>query len=42
MSRKRGVNSLFLSGQFGNSVGSVGADILVDLLSKFQLVEMFL
>jgi hypothetical protein len=34
-SRKRGVQALFLSGRFGNSAGSVGLDIFVDLLSKF-------
>jgi hypothetical protein len=39
---KRGVHALFLSGWFGNSAGSVGPDILVDLLFKFQPVEMFL
>ena len=34
-SRKRGVQTLFLSGQFDNRVGSARPDILVDLLSKF-------
>jgi hypothetical protein len=42
MSRQRGVQTLFLSGWFGNSVGSVGHDILFDLMSKFRPVEMFL
>jgi hypothetical protein len=42
MSRKRGVQVMFLSGQFGNSADSAGPDILVDLLSKFRPVEMFL
>jgi hypothetical protein len=42
MSRKRGVHALFLSGQFGNSTSGVGPDILVDIRSKFWLVEMFL
>jgi hypothetical protein len=41
-SRKRGVETLFLSGQFGNSAGSARPDILVDLLLKFRPVEMFL
>jgi hypothetical protein len=41
-SRQRGVHALFLSGRFGNSAGSAGPDILVDLLSKFRPVEMFL
>jgi hypothetical protein len=41
-SRKRGVQALFLSGWFGNSTGSARPDILVDLLSKFWLVEFFL
>jgi hypothetical protein len=41
-SRRRGVQALFLSGQFGNSAGSARPDILVDLLSKFRPVEMFL
>jgi hypothetical protein len=41
-SRKRGVHALFLSGRFGNSASSAGPDVLPDLLSKFQLVEMFL
>jgi hypothetical protein len=41
-SRKRGVQALLLSGQFGNSAGSAGPDILADLLSKFRPVEMFL
>jgi hypothetical protein len=41
-SRKRGVHAMFLSGWFGNNVGSAGPAILVDLLSKFQPVEMFL
>jgi hypothetical protein len=36
------VQALFLSGRFDNSIGSAGPNILVDLLSKFQLVEMFL
>jgi hypothetical protein len=42
MSGKRGVQALFLSGRFGNSAGSVGPDILADLLSKFWPVEMLL
>ena len=33
---------MFLSGRFGNSVGSVGPDILTDLLSKFRPVEMIM
>jgi hypothetical protein len=37
-----GVQALFLSGWFGNNTDSVGPDILVDLLSKFRPVEMFL
>jgi hypothetical protein len=41
-SRKRGVQALSLSGRFGNNAGSVGPDILADLLSKFRPVEMFL
>jgi hypothetical protein len=36
------VHALFLSGRFGNSASSAGPDILVDLLSKFQPVEIFL
>jgi hypothetical protein len=40
--RKRGVQALFLRGQFGNSTGSAGPDIHVDLLSKFRPIEMFL
>ena len=42
MSKNRGVHALFLSVWFGNSIGSAGPDILVDLLSKFRLVEMFM
>jgi hypothetical protein len=41
-SRKRGVHAMFLSGQFDNNVGSARHDILIDLLSKFQPIEMFL
>jgi hypothetical protein len=41
-SRKRGVQTLFLSGQFGNSAGSAEPDILDDFLSKFRSVEMFM
>jgi hypothetical protein len=41
-SRHRGVHALFLSVWFGNSEGSAGPDILVNLLSKFQPVEMFM
>jgi hypothetical protein len=41
-SRKRGVQAIFLSGRFGNRIGSAGPDIIFDFLSKFQLVEMFL
>jgi hypothetical protein len=41
-SRKRGVQAMFLSGWFGYSAGSARPNILVDLLSKFQPVEMFL
>jgi hypothetical protein len=37
-----GVHALFLSGQFGNSAGSGGPNILADLLSKFRPVEIFL
>ena len=40
--RQRGVPTLFLSGRFGNNVGSAGPDILADFLSKFRPVEMFL
>jgi hypothetical protein len=39
---RRGVHALFLSGKFGNSIGSVGPDILADILSKFRPVEMLL
>jgi hypothetical protein len=42
MSRKRGVQASFLIGRFGNSAGSVGLDIIVDLLSKFHPLEIFL
>jgi hypothetical protein len=35
-------HALFLSVHFGNSIGSARPDILVDLLSKFYLVEIFL
>jgi hypothetical protein len=41
-SRKRGVQTMFLSGQFGNNVGSEKPDILDDLMSKLRPVEMFL
>jgi hypothetical protein len=37
-----GVQALFLNVQFGNSVGSEGLDILIELLSKFQPIEMLL
>jgi hypothetical protein len=37
-----GVHALFLSGRFGNNIDSVGPNTLVDLLSKFHLLEMFL
>jgi hypothetical protein len=37
ISRQRGVHSLFLSGEFGNSACSEGPDILANLLSKFDL-----
>jgi hypothetical protein len=41
-SRQRGVQTMFLSGQFGNSTGGARPDILVDILSKFWPVKMFL
>jgi hypothetical protein len=41
-SRKRGVQALFLSGHFSNSIGGVVLDILADILSKFWPVETFL
>jgi hypothetical protein len=37
-----GVHSLFLNGIFGNGIGSARPDILSDILSKFQPIEMFL
>jgi hypothetical protein len=34
----RGVYPLFLDGRFGNGVGSVGLDILADMLSKLWII----
>jgi hypothetical protein len=42
MSRKRGVQALFLNGRFGKGASSVGPDILANILSKFWLIDMFL
>ena len=33
---------MFLCGRFGNSTSGAGPDILVDILSKFWLIEIFL
>jgi hypothetical protein len=40
--RKRGVHALFLNFQFGNGKGITGPGILVDIMSKFQPIEMLL
>jgi hypothetical protein len=41
-SRKMGVYALLLDGWLGNDTGSEISDILVDVLSKFWPIKMFL
>jgi hypothetical protein len=41
-SRQRGVHALFLNGYFGNGVGRVRPDILVDILTDFRPIEMLM
>ena len=40
--RKRSIEALLLDGQFGNGIGSAGSDVLTEVLSKVQLIEILL
>jgi hypothetical protein len=40
--RKRSIKALLLDGQFGNGASSAGLDVLPDVLSKVQSIEILL
>jgi hypothetical protein len=40
--RKRSIEALLLDGRFGNGTSSAGLDVLLDILSKVQPIEILL
>jgi len=40
--KQQSIEALLLDGQFGNDAGSAGSDVLPDILSKIQTIEILL